>query len=316
MAQVIDAFERGAFDVRLPTYDLDWEQILPNLDQIQPKFQQLADKYIGANKSTSVRNRFLQVLQAELLEGERWNMLNLSMLHDYYPALERFKHAWTKHVVWIACFSATSPIPARPPGLMSLCKNERGSITGVAVLSVDGTFPPEVREDRDLSRRLLIEDTSPKDPSRLTRRRFRQVVLSMENCPHLWMEPVDVFPQFEPSDFKGDELMQLLHVHFRLSQLGHFQTSTFGNVRMCVFLRMSLSNVALKGIKRKATICRLHISICTSHTHVASHEPARVMRGVTSHFFPGRNRLPGMDFQPLLRPSVMSWRIFWPPCCA
>ncbi|CAJ1395430.1 unnamed protein product [Effrenium voratum] len=144
-------------------------------------------------------------------------MLNLSMLHDYYPALERFKHAWTKHVVWIACFSATSPIPARPPGLMSLCKNERGSITGVAVLSVDGTFPPEVREDRDLSRRLLIEDTSPKDPSRLTRRRFRQVVLSMENCPHLWMEPVDVFPQFEPSDFKGDELMQLLHVHFRLS---------------------------------------------------------------------------------------------------
>lgn len=221
MAQVIDAFERGAFDVRLPTYDLDWEQILPNLDQIQPKFQQLADKYIGANKSTSVRNRFLQVLQAELLEGERWNMLNLSMLHDYYPALERFKNAWTKHVVWIACFSATSPIPARPPGLMSLCKNERGSITGVAVLSVDGTFPPEVREDRDLSRRLLIEDTSPKDPSRLTRRRFRQVVLSMENCPHLWMEPVDVFPQFEPSDFKGDELMQLLHVHFRLSQLGH-----------------------------------------------------------------------------------------------
>ena len=70
--QALEAFERGAFCPDSPTLDLNWRKATPD----PTTFEENVKKYIGS-VPLCARKLFLQVLEAQLAEGETWNMLHL-----------------------------------------------------------------------------------------------------------------------------------------------------------------------------------------------------------------------------------------------
>ena len=79
--------------------------------------------------------------------------------------------------------------------------------------SANGQFPTSVQEDIPM---LAQAGLLPEDPRNLNGAKFRRLVVSMDGRLSLVPDSKSVSP-FKPSDFESDQLMQLLHVQFRLS---------------------------------------------------------------------------------------------------
>ncbi|CAJ1425655.1 unnamed protein product [Effrenium voratum] len=206
--QALWALECGAFCPDSPALDLNWKMATP--DPIA--FEENVKKYIGA-VPLCVRKLFLQVLEAQLAEGETWNMLHLSLLQSFPGEVRRFKHIWTKQAAEFAAHSAICPVSAHPPSSMFFRKNDKLHIIGVCVASADGQFPSSVQEDTHMLEKAGL---LPQDPRNLDGAEFRRLVVSMEGCLSLMPDSQNASP-FIPSDFESDQLMQLLHVQLRLS---------------------------------------------------------------------------------------------------
>ncbi|CAJ1370817.1 unnamed protein product [Effrenium voratum] len=209
--QVYEAYERGAFNPKSEALDLNWREAPVDLGQFELNIQ----THIGDSAPAHVREHFLEALQKQVSEGETWNYLNLPLLQNLDPGLKTLKHCWTQTAVEQAAFSAMCPVSVRPPITFYFVKNDRGNNIGIDLPSPDGSWPASMQRNRNLQNSLSLDDLRPRDPSKMAGVRFQQIVRSMESSPELLAD--QKFQEFNPSDFEPYQLLQLLHVQFRLA---------------------------------------------------------------------------------------------------
>ena len=103
----------------------------------------------------------------------------------------------------------------RPPVMFCFLKGNRGRVLTIGVTSPNGSWPPSV--DRDLQNSLNLNDCL-QDLSKMTEGRFQMFVRSMESSTDLLTDLLTdgAFVEFKTSDFEPYQLLQLLHVQFRL----------------------------------------------------------------------------------------------------
>ena len=202
--QVYEAWKRGAFHPMSETFDINWK----NTPQDLSEFEDHIKTHIGESAPAHVRQHFLKALQKQVSEGETWKYLDFKNLR--YERLKTFKDSWTEAAVVQAAFSAKRPVSVRPPVMFCFLKDDRGCVTAAGVLSPDGSYPPTVDGN---SQRHLSDCLA--DLRKIDGGRFQRYVRSMESSTDLLTD--GTFVEFKTSDFEPYQLLQLLHVQFRLA---------------------------------------------------------------------------------------------------
>ncbi|CAJ1384155.1 unnamed protein product [Effrenium voratum] len=211
--QTLEALAKGAFSKS--AFNLDWKSTL-GVDS--RSLEQRVAEHIGQGAPVRVRRYFLQLMQKYLADAEGWKLLDLSLGQHWrhFVPFTGFKHHWTQHAAELCAFSATTPVPQRPPSMFLFRKDPFGHVKDGLPLSADRQFPRPIQQCALLRKGLEFGSFVPVAPNTLHKDQFRELILSMDGIPPHPEEEASV-DSLEPSFFEAEELMRLLHVQFRLS---------------------------------------------------------------------------------------------------
>ncbi|CAJ1435874.1 unnamed protein product, partial [Effrenium voratum] len=141
--QTLEALAKGAFSKS--AFNLDWKSTL-GVDS--RSLEQRVAEHIGQGAPVRVRRYFLQLMQKYLADAEGWKLLDLSLGQHWrhFVPFTGFKHHWTQHAAELCAFSATTPVPQRPPSMFLFRKDPFGHVKDGLPLSADRQFPRPIQQ--------------------------------------------------------------------------------------------------------------------------------------------------------------------------
>ena len=84
---------------------------------------------------------FMQIFGRLTSMAEQWTHFHLELLQNFDPGMKTLKHDLCQHWLQLAKDSVTQKVSQRPPPVMLLCWNERATVKGMDLFTVDGRFP-------------------------------------------------------------------------------------------------------------------------------------------------------------------------------